>query len=371
MSILSKKSINMIEDMNKNKNNTLKLDKLSKNKYFNNLFNKILKIYKSYDEILTLDNININNCNINISDDSYFIGTSLRNNMKNLKNKYIINFNNIQIYFITNKDSKKIKIKILKLLKVILTIKKLFDREKASQKITIYDINESKRLPKKDNSIIGPGNCNSGYCNVLYHQNKNGDIVLYRNEEFYKVLIHELIHSNFIDYGIIMKQKDIHMDNKICTDYNILLNEAFTETFSCLINMTLVHYHTNIKIDEIFKNEVKLMITNFNKIMHHFKIKRMKDIIVDNGCKRYFLQNTNVFSYYILKTINYLNIDNFLKIMSNNCDKNYSINNLNYNEEYVKYVFKNIYFMDKYIKKKDTSHIKDTKIRLSLYELSI
>ena len=341
---------------------------LSNNIYYNKIKNKFLKIYKSYDKLIIIDEIKINDCDINISDDSYFISDSLKNKMNNLNNKYKIIYNNIQIYFITNKNKEKIKNRILKIIKVILTVKKLFGRDLSSQKITIYDINENKKLPKKNNDIIGPDNCNSGYCNVLYDKDKNGDIVLYRNEEFYKVLIHELIHANFIDYNIIIKQKDSSMDNKICTNYNILLNESFTETFACLINITLVHYYTNIKIEELFKNEVKFMINNFNKIMNYFKIESMKDIIVENGCKKYFRQKTNVFSYYILKSINYLNIDIFLKIMNTHCDKNYSVNNFNYNDIYIKFIFKKINEMDKYIKKED---INDKKIRLSLYELSI
>ena len=54
--------------------------------------------------------------------------------------------------------------------------------------------------------------------------------------------------------------------------------------------------------------------------------------------------------------------------MNTHCDKNYSVNNFNYNDVYIKFIFKKINEMDKYIKKED---INDKKIRLSLYELSI
>ena len=53
------------------------------------------------------------------------------------------------------------------------------------------------------------------------------------------------------------------------------------------------------------------MIYIFNNLMNHFKIENIQDILVIDGCKKYFKQSTNVFSYYVLKTLNYLFINNF------------------------------------------------------------
>lgn len=366
MNILTKDSLNLIQNI-KNKNNVINFQyKLSKNKYFSKLKLDFIKIYKHYD--ILIKDIDINQIE-NIEDNnSNFIGNSIKNKMNYLKYIYEIKHENIVLHFITNKSKNQIKKYMINKIKIICTLKKFFDREKCYQEIVIYDINEKKNLPKKNNDVIKAENCNSGYCHVQYDKKNNGKIVLYRKEELIKVLIHESIHSNFIDYKIIINQNKVNIEGKICSDYNILLNEAFTETFASLINIILVNYYTKIHIDIIFKNELKFMIDTFNKLMNYYEINKMEDIIVKNGCKSYFKQRTNVFSYYILKTINYLFIDEFLELMEKNTNKNYSIKNKAFNKDFISYIFKNIYYLNRFIKK---TNIIDRKLRLTLYELNI
>ena len=90
-----------------------------------------------------------------------------------------------------------------------------------------------KKFPKK-NEILGPNEVNSGLTFLDVH--KNGDIILYRKEELLKVLIHELIHSNLIDEKIIFSGSINEFSKLFCVNYNILLNEAFTESFATIIN---------------------------------------------------------------------------------------------------------------------------------------
>jgi hypothetical protein len=363
MNILSKDSIKLL--INNKNNYKLKVNKISKNKYFQKLKDRLIIIYGN--EII-IENIKISKMDYKIVDDSYFVGKSIQNKMSGLKYSYKIEYENININFITNKNLNIVKKRINKVIKIIKTIKDFFGRNNAYQQLIIYDINEKKKLPKNNNETIIPDNCNSGYCSVLYNDKKNGDIVLYRNEEFYKVLIHELMHANFVDYQIIINQNKSNMNKKICTNYNILLNEAFTETFSCLLNMIIIHHETKINIDIIFKNEVNFMLKTYNKLLKYYNITKIEDIIVKNGCVKYFKQKTNVFSYYILKFLNYLYINDFLKLMEKYTNKNYIVNNGTFNKEYVKYVFKNIYSLNKFIKK---DNIKDRGLRLTLYELRL
>jgi len=363
MNLLSNDSIKLIKKTEKYKRRIN--IKISENKYFTRMMKKIIYIHGKYNKI---DNYSYKQININLQDNSYFIGKNIRNKIKLLKNVYEIHSDKNLIVVVTNKKYCKIEERVKKTIHIINTLKKLFGRENAYQKLTIYDINQNKNLPKKINDTIGPENCNSGYCNVLYNENINGDIVLYRNEEFYKVLIHESIHANFIDYNIILQQKKHNLDNEICTDYNILLNEAFTETFACLINSVFIYYYTKIDINIIFKNEIKFMLNNFIKLMNHYGINNLKDIIVKNKCKRYFKQKTNVFSYYILKTINYLYINDFLSIMKVHSNKFYCIKNNKFNKNYVNFIFQKIMYLNKYIK---NQKMNDYKLKLSLYEMKI
>jgi len=363
MNLLSNDSIKLLS--NKKNNYKLTSNKISQNKYFQNLKERLINIYSKE---INIENIKISKIDYKVVDDSYFVGKSIQSKMGRLKYSYKINYENNEIDFKTNKTRNVVKKRINKIIKIIKTIKDFFGRSHASQHITIYDISEKKNLPKYNNETIIPDNCNSGYCNVLYNSKKNGDIVLYRNEEFYKVLIHELMHANFVDYQIIMNQNKSNMNKKICTNYNILLNEAFTETFSCLLNMIIIHYETKINIDIIFKNELNFMLKTYNKLLKYYNINKIEDIIVKNGCVKYFKQKTNVFSYYILKFLNYLYIIDFLKLVEKNTNKNYIVKDGTYNKQYVNYVFKNINSLNKYIKKDE---IKDRSLRLTLYELKL
>tara|TARA_Y200000002_G_scaffold381660_1_gene396285 strand:+ start:1455 stop:2540 length:1086 start_codon:yes stop_codon:yes gene_type:complete len=361
---MDKLKLKKINDFSK-----IKLDKkikISDNKFFKNLQMNFIKYYKYYDK--NIKDIILNRSEKVSNDNSYFIGNDIKEKINKLKSEFIITYKNINIHFITNKNDRLIKKYIINKLKIILSLQKLFNRENAFQKITIYDINNKKKLPSKNEKDICPAHCNSGYCNVIYDKSKNGSIVLYRNEEIIKVLIHESIHANFIDYNIILNQYKSNMDNKICTHYNILLNEAFTETFACLINMILINYHTKININKIFNNELKFMLNTFNKLMNYYKVEQIKDIMVVDGCSRYIKQKTNVFSYYILKTLNYLYIDEYLKLVNNNSNSDYNVNNNNYNKIYIKFVFHKINNLNFYIQKEK---IKNRSLRLSLYELNL
>lgn len=49
-----------------------------------------------------------------------------------------------------------------------------------------------KELPENKSEVIGPVNANTGY---TYRCEKNNEIVIYRQEEWFKVLMHETMHT--------------------------------------------------------------------------------------------------------------------------------------------------------------------------------
>ena len=143
MNYLSNNSKELLKELN---NLKIDLDKteIKKNKFFNNLNNKIISIYSNI--IINENNLNIITKKSEIIEDSYFISDSLKNKMLNLKIEYVITYENNLIIFKTNKKFNNIKKKIIHSLKIIISLKSLFNRLKASQKITIYDINEKKKI---------------------------------------------------------------------------------------------------------------------------------------------------------------------------------------------------------------------------------
>ena len=258
MNCLSKETIQLLKIINKDIFNN---DNLTKNKFFMNLYKKIKKNIKNK----SINNININNINITLINDSpskYLVENKFTS--KNIYNKILNKLkycykcvfeNNILIYFIEKKVvNNNIIIHIFKIIKLL---KILFKRENFEQNIIYFEIDEKKKFPKIKKSVLGPDNVNSGLTYLDNH--KNGNIILYRKQEVLKVLIHELIHSNLIDSKIIFSKNLKKFSNKFCVNYNILLNEAFTESFATIINLFYIHINCNFnmkELDNMFYNEL-------------------------------------------------------------------------------------------------------------------
>jgi hypothetical protein len=253
-------------------------------------------------------NIDINNISTYLEDND-FTSKNIQNHIINkLKYGYEIAYdNNIIIYF----TSKKI-VQIPKLIKhmmfIIIILKKLFNRN-YSQKLIYFETNKKKTFPRKNNiNIITLNSDNVNTAVTFVDLHKNGNIILYRKEEAIKVLIHELIHSNLIDEKLIFTDKNTQFTKLFCTNYKILLNEAFTETMACIINIMIIHIlHKKKKdLNEMFQNEFNYSNYICSKIKTYYNIDKITHIIKKNkskNCITYFPQQTNVLSYYFLKNI--------------------------------------------------------------------
>ena len=139
---------------------------------------------------------------------------------------------------------------------VIFLIKDLFHRnERYIQKVTYFPSNLKKRINSHSKKCLGVNECNSGLTFVDSHSNHNhidnGDIILFRREEHIKVLIHEMFHSNYRDVMLIRHDHRDEMADKICTDYDILLNESYTEWNATILNLMYLSIKYDMKISEL------------------------------------------------------------------------------------------------------------------------
>ena len=138
-------------------------------------------------------------------------------------------------------------------------------------------------------------------------------VVVYREEEVIKVLIHELIHALGIDYAEahtdIMEQsiaKEFH------TNKPLRVNESFTDTWACLLNTCLyasLHQHVRKAMkpsfEMIFMMEQKYIISKGSQVME-----RVYNMRKQHGS---WIEQTHVISYYIIKALNFMYIDTFLE----------------------------------------------------------
>ena len=263
----------------------------------------------------------------------------------------------INIY--TNKNSNDINIDL---------IAKIFDifhkitNKKNKIYLTIYLSNIKKKIYEYDfqhhHKLLKPININSG------STMKNINISLWRYEEIYKVLIHELIHYFSVDFGFDTngyEKAEEHIKKIINVEGEDRLFESYTETMANIIHCCLLEKITNINITKLLELEISFSLLQIGKILNYFNIEKYEDIF--NKSKNKINQSTSVLSYFIIKGSLLFKIDQFLEFTNNDIifgDKldNYLdiINDTIYNINYIKHID---YFID-YINNCNNKFIKKT-----------
>lgn len=196
-----------------------------------------------------------------------------------------------------------------------------------------------KYLPNNNYNILSPEHCNSAVTTTC---TKNGEICIYRKEEFLKVLIHESFHIFGLDFSsmpILRLQKKVLSIFPIQSEMEI--SESYTETWATIMNCFICGYNMLeektfeefliyadycIRIEQIFSLFQTVKILNFMNMDY----KNLYDTDqISIAARRYlYKEHTNVFPYYILKTLFLCNIDKFLGW----CLKENKTNLLNFNK---------------------------------------
>jgi hypothetical protein len=194
--------------------------------------------------------------------------------------------------------------------------------------VYIYLTNIKRSLPKSNIHILEPIHVNGGVSNVCV-RNSLSEIVIYRREEWFKVLIHETFHNyglDFSDLNISSLQNNFKQLFPIESD--MLIFEAYTEFWGELINMCFICFLTaqdgSINKEEKFVQLIRELINiersfslfQCNKILYHMGIE-YSDLFTKNkvsNIKRnnLYKEKTNVFPYYILKCILMYYCEDFL-----------------------------------------------------------
>ena len=240
---------------------------------------------------------------------------------EHIKYKYVVRYkyldNNIYLeYFSKDKINTKIFSIIIKRIIFMMIISNTYK----SLNIYIYDTPFKKKF-----------SCNNHKkCGNLTHNNVNSgmsylnNVIIFRKEEYLKLLVHELIHALDIDY-----KYETHADKKNIYEIfdinsnNLLLNESYVETWAIIINVFLVLYEKN-KYNSVTEKNIDLFKKYINKELLHgieqcsklckyYNITNFNDIYKKNKDTKKYNDDVNTFSYHIIKTINLYNINNFLK----------------------------------------------------------
>jgi len=174
---------------------------------------------------------------------------------------------------------------------------------------------EKKLKSKLD--FLGANNINSG---STYY---NMQVFIWRKEEIYKVLIHELIHYFGFDKKLFEQVLKTNYTNKYCIEGEDRENEAFTESLTIIIHTFIISKLLNMSFFYLINYEINFSIFQCKKIMAFFNITDISTILNNNACATPIVQTTSVFSYFFLKTALLLNLKNTMGYMLENNHKNF------------------------------------------------
>lgn len=255
----------------------------------------------------------IKDTNIVLPEDSNFMPRKVYSYIQNNYNSrniysFEVNTNKIRIYLYSSRNNAN-----------IYTWSIVFGVIKAFLLLREYNINNETidihyyptPLKKVYNDELTPNEVNSGYTTFL-NGGKMKYITIFREEEFHKVLLHEIIHYTNITsskYSLIVDQiimKETPFKN------NIHFEEAFTD-FLAIYHNTLYNGLIQNKeelVDEIIREEIKYQEGLVCYILKHYDFKEAKDIWKS---KKSIYQETSVLSYYILKLGLFYNMEKVLE----------------------------------------------------------
>lgn len=254
-----------------------------------------------------------------LTEDGKFISPKLKTMINSIEYQHYKNTMNVEginvhvdIYRPLNYDVNNDNIdKILQIIRIISYLCKTINTSFNDEiKIKIV-LSPFKKTLSSEKEPLTAFNINSGYT-IRDYNNRLSEIVIFRDEEVIKVLIHELLHSFDIDSKTLNESYDRKFMKLFNKETRINLNESFTDSFACLLNVCIA----SIIYSKKHKTSLKDSFVRF--------LEYERDYILSVGEKvgRYNLSNkreqTNITAYYVLKAINWMNIEDFAQYVISN-----------------------------------------------------
>ena len=182
-----------------------------------------------------------------------------------------------------------------------------------SQEINVYMTPFKRELPSnKSETILGPIHVNGG---LSYACPINGLITIFREQEWFKVLIHESFHNLGLDFSNMDLNdfnKKMHMIFPLNSKFNLF--EAYCEFWALTLNVIITSFLIdntaktyNIFLDRFKKYmliEQKFTYLQVYKILDYMGLDYID--LFEKGerhiiARQKYKENTNILSYYIFK----------------------------------------------------------------------
>ena len=252
----------------------------------------------------------------------------------------VLNERKITLTFFTFKNETNFAIydKYAKQVFMLIAILTHYSSSECSKSLNIFIyLTDFKRIiPDNNYTILGSYNVNGGFTTTC---DKNSEIVVYRKEEWFKVLIHEAFHNLGLDFSK-MNTNQFHSKIKQIFPINSKFNifESYCEFWARILNSAFCSYNVidNKNDKDAFKTfldffiQIERLFSLFqcNKILKFLGISYQNLYETDNGShiarENLYKETTNVFAYYIVTAFlldNYVNVINWCNKNNSSCFK--------------------------------------------------
>jgi hypothetical protein len=203
----------------------------------------------------------------------------------------------------------------------LMCILNIYSNKKCSKNLTIfiYMTSLKKELPKTNAHILDQTNVNTAFTRTCL---TTSEIVIFRKEEWFKVLIHESFHNFGLDFAD-MNNTECHAKIlrmfKVSSEVNLF--EAYTEFWAEIINACLCSFlilQNKNDVNEFLSNAD--FFINFERTYSFFQLVKTLDFMGVTYTDLYssslrnsnYKEKSNILAYYIIKTILIHNFQDFL-----------------------------------------------------------
>jgi hypothetical protein len=263
----------------------------------------------------------------------YFPAHILRYITAEEKYQLIFTMPNITIYFTLFNESDLLEmdtyIKYVNLMRVWLHICTQYKKSCAKTiSIYVYFSPFLKLLPEERSAdgdeILSPTHVNTAFTQRCV---PHGEIVIYRQEEWFKVFIHETFHAFGLDFGSPKLDQALKALFPIESKYDAA--EAYTETWARIINCVFYCYqHLPAKTDQptsfglylefCLELERLFALYQCNKVLRYMNL-TYTDLLQPapasaSAPANKYKENTHVFAYYVLTSLFLNNYTGFLNL---------------------------------------------------------
>ena len=230
-----------------------------------------------------------------------------------------LNDRNIIVNFIVEDANPRVEIYnhyVQRIMCVLRVLMKMSNNMKCAKTLTlfIYMTSKQKTLPSNSIHVLDELNVNTAFS---YSCPRNAEIVIFRKEEWFKVMIHELFHTLGLDFSASSASINSICNKEILNNLfplpikELNLFEAYTECWSRILNIVFAVATDATSLSEF--------LDNFNKWIHleqiysgfqmvkvlDFMGMEYKDLYSSSlksrlAREQLYKENTSVFSYYVM-----------------------------------------------------------------------